>query len=257
MINEFTIEYKKELKDLKIKLKTEKCIYKERKKIIKNKYQEIKRKNSNIVDPPKRCILEEIGNAITHGLGTLFSIVALILMLIKSENIIERVSAILYFVGLFKLFTMSCLYHSFKHGTCVKRIFRRFDYLSIYLLIGSTFVPLLLIFIGGTIGVIFSIIQWCIIIVGITFVGVFGPHKFKKMHMILYIVLGWSGLIFLPAMINNNIVLFYTILGGGIIYSLGIISFALKKKSPHFIWHFFVLAGAIVQWFGIYLVLYK
>ena len=46
------------------------------------------------------------------------------------------------------------------------------------------------------------------------------------------------------------------ILGGGVIYSLGIIPFALKKKVSHFIWHFFVLAGAVVQWVGIYLTIY-
>ena len=151
---------------------------------------------------------------------------------------------------------MSCLYHSFKYGSTVKRLFRRFDYSSIYLLIGATFVPILLIFFGGSFGIIFVIIQWIIIITGVAFIGVFGPHKLKALHITLYIVLGWSGLILLPKMLTDNITLFCYILGGGIIYTLGIIPFALKKKVSHFIWHFFVLLGAIVQFIGIFTCIY-
>ena len=51
-------------------------------------------------------------------------------------------------------------------------------------------------------------------------------------------------------------VLFGLILGGGVIYSLGVIPFTMKKNVAHFIWHFFVLGGAVVQWIGIYLVIY-
>ena len=209
----------------------------------------------NIV--PKRSILEEIGNSITHGVGSIFSIVALILMLVLGQTTKECIAAIIYFIGMFVLFTMSCLYHAFKHGSKVKSLFRRFDYSSIYLLIGATFIPILLIYIGGTYGIIFSIIQWIIIITGVTFIAIFGPHKLRSLHITLYVTLGWSGLLLLPNMIKNNIQLFYYILGGGIIYTLGIIPFALKKKASHFIWHFFVLLGAIVQFIGIYNCIYK
>ena len=68
--------------------------------------------------------------------------------------------------------------------------------------------------------------------------------------------LGWSGLILLPQMMATNFALPLFILLGGVVYSLGIIPFALKKKGAHFIWHFFVLGGAIVQWLGIYLYIY-
>ena len=122
---------------------------------------------------PYRSILEEIGNAITHGVGSVLSIIAFILMLISSTNMNERIGGIIYFIGLFTLFTMSCLYHAFPYASKVKRVFRRFDYLSIYLLIGATFAPILLEYIGGTLGVIFFIIQWVIIILGVTFVAIF------------------------------------------------------------------------------------
>ena len=205
-----------------------------------------------IANPPKRSLLEEIGNSITHGLGSIFSVVAFILMLANADTTMEIIGASVYFGGLFVLFTISCLYHAFRYGSAVKRLFRRFDYSSIYLLIGATFAPILLCYVGGIFGAVFFFAQWGIIAVGITLIGIFGPSRLRKIHIPLYLLLGWSGLLFVPQMLANNIGLFYFIIAGGIIYSLGVIPFAIKKKCSHFIWHFFVLGGAVVQWIGIY-----
>ncbi len=232
--------------------------YKIKKKELKNNYKLTKEKPIVVVSTvPHRSVLEEIGNATTHGVGSLFAIFALVMMLIKQDSTIKLVSALIYFFGLFFMFTMSCLYHSFKYGTTVKKVFRRFDYTSIYLLIGSTFAPILLCYIGGTYGIIFCAIQWAIIITGITLVCVFGPHRLRFIHIPLYFILGWSALLFLPKMIKNDLMFFIYILIGGIVYSLGIIPFAIKKKLSHFIWHFFVLFGAVIQWVGIFLFIYK
>ena len=100
------------------------------------------------------------------------------------------------------------------------------------------------------------ILQWVVIITGVTFVGVFGPGRLRPLHIALYIILGWSALVFLPGMIRNDRLLFWFILAGGIIYTLGIIPFLLKKKGAHFLWHFFVLFGAVAHWLGIYLYVY-
>ena len=214
------------------------------------------RKKSGVIDPPKRALLEEIGNAVTHGVGAVFAVVALLLMLFSSKSAVHTVAACIYFFGAFIAFSMSCLYHAFPHGSAVKRLFRRFDYCSIYLLIGATFAPLLLAYVGGMYGLIFLIVQWTVIATGITFIGVFGPTKLRGLHIALYLILGWSALIFMPTMLTNDLAFFLFILAGGVVYTLGIIPFALKSKVSHFIWHFFVLAGAIVQWLGLYLYLY-
>lgn len=170
--------------------------YKIKKKELKNNYKLTKEKPIVVSTVPHRSVLEEIGNATTHGVGSLFAIFALVMMLIKQDSTIKLVSALIYFFGLFFMFTMSCLYHSFKYGTTVKKVFRRFDYTSIYLLIGSTFAPILLCYIGGTYGIIFCAIQWAIIITGITLVCVFGPHRLRFIHIPLYFILGWSALLF-------------------------------------------------------------
>lgn len=209
------------------------------------------------VNPPKRSILEEIGNSITHGVGAIFAIVAFVLMLIAADSTPEYVSAIIYFAGMFIMFLASCLYHAFVHGSAVKRLFHRFDYSSIYLLIGATFAPILLCFFGDLFGYIFFVIQWVVIVAGISLIGVFGPSRLNFLHIPMYFLLGWSALMLLPQMFSLNFPLAMWVLAGGIAYTLGIIPFLIRTRVSHFIWHFFVLAGAVVQWIGIYLYLFK
>ena len=209
-----------------------------------------------VQEAPRRGVLEEVGNAVTHGIGALLSVAGLVLLLLKADTVAKTVSACVYGACLILLFLMSCLYHSFRSGSRVKRLWRRFDYISIYLLIGGTFTPLWLVYWGGSLGTVLCCAQWAIIAAGIVFVGVFGPARLRPLHMTLYIVLGWSALVFLPGMLRGDFLLFCHILFGGVIYTLGIIPFALKKRGAHFLWHFFVLFGALVQWFGIYLFVY-
>ena len=203
-------------------------------------------------DPPKRSSLEEIGNAVTHGVGALFAIAAYLLMLVRCRAPLHAAAASIYFCGLIIMFTISCLYHSFPYGSKVKRLFRRFDYSCIYLLIGATYTPIMLLFIGGRYGITFCAVQWAVIAVGVTFVAIFGPGRLRWLHIPLYVLLGWSAVLFLPRMISLSPQLFFWILAGGVTYSLGLIPFFLKKKAAHFLWHFFVLSGAILQWTGIY-----
>ena len=212
--------------------------------------------SGSVNEPPKRSILEEIGNAVTHGVGALFAAAGLVLLILKARTPAGLISAVVYGICLFLMFLMSCLYHSFRWGSRVKRLWRRFDYISIYLLIGGTFTPMWLLFWRGRTALLLCLIQWSLILLGAIFVAVFGPGRPRILHPILFVVLGWVGLVFLPRMIRENLPLFLCTLIGGMFYTVGIIPFALKRRGAHFLWHFFVFFGAAVHWFGIYFFLY-
>jgi hemolysin III len=77
---------------------------------------------------------EEIFNAVTHGVGALLSVCALVLLIIKANTGLELFSVLVFSLSSLMLYTMSTLYHAFPKGT-TKNVFRRFDHLSIYLLI--------------------------------------------------------------------------------------------------------------------------
>ena len=97
----------------------------------KNKIE--RRKENRIQnEAPKRRVIEEIGNSITHGVGALIAIVLLILMIRNSNTQVKLVSGIIYGACMICQMAFSCMYHAFRYGTRVKRIFRRFDYSAIY-----------------------------------------------------------------------------------------------------------------------------
>ena len=207
-------------------------------------------------EPPRLTVLEEVGNAVTHGIGAALAVIGFIFLMLKSDTGLKVIAACIYGMSLFFLMLMSCLYHSFKSGSGAKRLWRRFDYCSIYLLIGGTFAPLYLVYWGNTLGIVLCIIQWSLIILGIVMVSVFGPGRLRWLHFTLYFVIGWSGLIFIPGWIKNDMPLLWMILIGGVIYTVGMVPFVREKKYDHFVWHFFVLIGAILHWIGIYLYVY-
>ena len=218
----------------------------------------IKEYKKTLNNVPKRTVLEEIGNSITHGVGALIAIFMFILMLYKSNTTLEYISSFVYGISMIVMMSMSCLYHAFGSGLKVKRIFRRFDYASIYLLIGGTYAPILLLLTGGVVGQLVFLVQWIIIVTGITFVSIFGPGRLKWLHFPLYFIIGWGGAMFSPLFNGDNNNILFCIGLGGVIYTLGMIPFCIKNsKCSHFIWHFFVLLGCILQWVGIFINLFQ
>ena len=223
---------------------------------MKQEKEKRKKQIKALNEPPKLTILEEVGNAVVHGIGAGLAIAGFILLLLKSDTGLKVMASCFYGISLFLLMIMSTLYHAFKSGSKVKRLWRRFDYCSIYLLIGGTFAPLYLVYWGNTLGIIIFSIQWALIVLGIVMISIFGPGRLKWLHFSLYFIIGWSGLVFFPDWVHNNRPLMWMILIGGIVYTVGMIPFTQDKKYSHFIWHFFVLIGAILHWIGIYYFIY-
>ena len=152
---------------------------------------------------------------------------------------------------------MSTLYHSFKVNNA-KRVFRIIDHSSIYLLIAGTYTPYTLVtlrevspFLGWS---IFGIIWGCAII-GIVFTSI-DMNKFKRIGMILYILMGWMIVItFKPLLTNIEKNGVYLMIGAGITYTIGAIIFGLgsRIKYMHSLFHLFVLAASIQFFFSIFL----
>lgn len=213
----------------------------------------------------KQTLGEEIANAISHGVMAIFGIVALILLLIKADLTIEITAAIIFGFGIINLYTMSTIYHALFHPTA-KSVFQRFDHISIYILIGGTFAPALLLLpelqkplfgISGLgLGPVLFIIQWIFILVGVVFKSIW-IKKFAKLHVFIYLAIGWSALIFAQQLIAYEAKAFWLVFAGGISYSVGVIFYAFPKiKYFHFVWHIFTGIGTVLQFIAIYSYLY-
>ncbi|MCI8574314.1 MAG: hypothetical protein HFF89_07765 [Oscillibacter sp.] len=207
-------------------------------------------------EPPRLTLGEEVFNAVSHGLGELMAVAGLVLLLLRSKEPLEIMSTCFYGISMIVMMLMSSVYHAMKTGSTAKRVCRRFDYTSIYLLIGGTFAPVLLLYVGGRLGIALFCIQWAVILTGVALIAIFGPGRWRALHFTLYFLIGWSGLLFLPSLYLHAKTLLWFILAGGVVYTLGMIPFARSKKYDHCIWHVFVLLAAALHWIGIYTQLY-
>lgn len=194
---------------------------------------------------------EEIFNAITHGVGAVFSIVALVLMIVVAVmfgNSVGLIASIIYGVSLIVLYLMSTLYHAITHEKA-KQVFRVFDHCSIFLLIAGTYTPITLVTLAGVTGyTIFGII-WACAIVGIVLNSI-SIERFKKISMALYFIMGWFAIFAMGSILGKfNAVAISLLVAGGLAYTLGIIFYALQRrcKFMHSIWHLFVLAGSVLH----------
>ncbi|HHF2920748.1 TPA: PAQR family membrane homeostasis protein TrhA [Vibrio diabolicus] len=205
---------------------------------------------------PQYSQREELANTITHGIGMIFGIVGLILLLIKAidqqADTLTLASMAVYGASIIVLFLASTLYHAIPHPNA-KRWLKTFDHCAIYLLIAGSYTPFLLVSLRTPLAFGLMIVIWTIALLGIIMKVAF-VYRFKKLSLMTYLVMGWLSLIVIYQLaINLDIGGLTLLAAGGIVYSLGVI-FYVAKRIPfnHAIWHGFVLAGCVCHFFAIY-----
>lgn len=197
---------------------------------------------------------EEFLNAVTHGLGAILGIAALVLMLLKinSAEGLQTFAVVTYALSIIILFTASTLYHSVNNER-KKHYFRIVDHISIYMLIAGTYTPVLLITLAESRGWPLFYSVWGIAAFGVV-LKLFFTGKFEVFSTLLYLVMGWL-IVFdfstLADIIGSDGILW--LFAGGLFYTVGIVFYAIQKiPYNHVIWHLFVLGGAISHFMMIY-----
>ena len=206
---------------------------------------------------------EEITNIVTHAVGAALSIAAAVLMLIKvctasPIRALHIVAIALFSFALIELYVMSALYHSMPLGLRRRAVFRRFDHCSIALLIAGTYAPYMLIGfdnLGGSTriwGIVIASVVLGIAVL-VTVFSAIDVSKFRVVNMICYVLMGWCCVIRADKLIALGWDCFGFLLAGGIVYTVGILFYRIKKiKFNHAIWHFFVLAGSVLHFVSVY-----
>lgn len=199
--------------------------------------------------------MEEVMNAVTHGIGTLLAVAGLVLLIVLAYlhgDFWHIVSFSIYGTTLVLLYLASTLYHSFTNEK-VKRIFKILDHSAIYLLIAGTYTPFTLVPLHGVLGwTIFGLV-WGFAVIGIG-LKVFFTGRFKILSTLCYLGMGWFIVFAIKPLIDTVPALGMTwLLVGGLFYTLGSV-FYLWKGLPynHAIWHLFVLAGSISHFIAVF-----
>lgn len=207
---------------------------------------------------PKYTLGEELFNSISHGVGVLLSIAALVLMIVFAAmegNGYKLASGIVYGISLILLYSMSMVYHivQSKKGKAVMRIF---DHCSIFVLIAGTYTPYLLTILDKALGWTMFGIIWGMAVIGIIMNSI-NLEKFSKISLICYIIMGWAIVFTIKPIIQRVPFMgVFLLVLGGIIYTVGVIFYILKKyKYMHSVWHLFVLGGSVCHYLSIQLFL--
>lgn len=195
---------------------------------------------------------DELANAVSHGVGAVFFLVAvpvLIAYSLQHSTVHYAISAAIFGFTLIITYLSSTLYHSIQH-TETKRIMRIFDHASIFLLIGGSYTPIVYRYMPHDFAIPFLLFLWAIVGVGCIF-KILYTGRFRLASTMVYVVLGFMVLFIikpLTAPMSPTTVLL--LVGGGLSYAIGVPFYIFKRlKYNHAIWHVFVFGGSILHYF--------
>ena len=203
---------------------------------------------------------EEMMNMITHALGGLLGIAVLAMCVIRAvqnHNIYGIAASAVYGAAMICTFTVSSVYHGLL--PCFgKKVMQVIDHCTIYFLIAGTYTAVVLSAIRPVyplLGWGLFIFEWVLALIAATLTAI-DLKKYEVFSMICYIGMGWA---VIPFAKQTRVALtepgFYLLLAGGIAYTIGAVLYGIgsKKKWMHSIFHIFVVLGALLQAFSIFL----
>jgi hemolysin III len=202
----------------------------------------------------KELSVEEVANTLTHGFGLLLSVAGFIFLVALAVMKGDRwhiASSLVYGASLVILYAASTCYHTITDAR-LKRRLQIVDHCCIYLLIAGSYTPFALIVLREGVGGGLLAVVWAAAIFGIA-VKIIFRGRYRAVGMVLYLAMGWIGVIAVqPLYIALGMAPLVMLVGGGLSYTFGVIFFGLHRiRHNHAIFHVFVLGGSIMHYLAI------
>lgn len=200
-------------------------------------------------------LAEVIADGIVHGLGLAFALglgIVLVVFAAIGPARPELPAIVVYVASLVLLLAVSMTFN-LAPVSAFKRFMARLDQAAIFLLIAGTYTPFLAIMGGSSLATLMMVAVWAAALIGVA-LKLFVPEHFGRLALLLYLGIGWSGVIifqslaaFLPP------VSLWLLLAGGLTYSAGIVFHLWERLKFHnVLWHVFVVAGASCHLWAIF-----
>ncbi len=211
------------------------------------------------MDTPPSPAPREPVNGWLHAGGAGLAIVAVSVLASAAaeRGSVRHIAGVVVFgVSAFLMFTASALYHLTPRSRRAP-IYRRLDHAMIYVFIAGTYTPVCLLALreGGT---------WLLVAVWALAAGgvlqaVAWPAAPRGLSTLLYLGLGWIGVLVAPALLEGAPTgLFGWLLVGGVLYTVGAVVYWRKwpRGRPgvfgfHELWHVFVLGASSAHFWAI------
>ena len=189
---------------------------------------------------------------VTHEWAFFISLVAGAALIIAAPSGHARIAMAIYAFSLSGLLGTSALYHRVNwRRPEIRRWMRRLDHSMIFLLIAGTVTPFALLVMSGSLADALLIAVWAGALAGII-VELIWVDAPKWISTIVYLAVGWIGLLGFPAIVvAAGMGAGALIAVGGVLYTAGAIVYARQRPDPnpavfgyHEIFHALVVAAA-------------
>ncbi len=190
----------------------------------------------------------------------LWSVIPLLVALaIESNGARARAAVIVYGVGLCSMLTVSTIYHRWVHTIGARAAWRRADHATIFAAIAGTCSALALTSLDTGSAIAMMVVIWAAALIGAVFKLV-SFHRADRFGAVMYIVMGWSGIVLVPAVWHRGGALAVGLLmAGGVLYTVGAAGFGRQwptlrpaRFSYHEVWHAFTIAAAGLHFGAVY-----
>jgi hemolysin III len=191
--------------------------------------------------------VEIIADGVVHAIGILCGLIAATVLVVLTAvyaSALYIVAVSVYVAGLLSMLVLSATYNLWPVSR-TKWVLRRFDHSAIYVLIAATYTPFIMELRDSVTALALLIGVWCVAIFGIV-LKLGWPGRFDRLAVVLYLALGWSGIMLYGSVVGAlpKLALWF-VLAGGALYSLGVIFHSWRRlRFQNVIWHCFVLLGA-------------
>jgi hemolysin III len=170
----------------------------------------------------------------------------------------ERIAGAVFGIALVLAFGVSALYHRVTWRPAARRVMRRLDHASIYLLIAGTYTPYGLLVLSGA---------WQFSVLGVVWIGaalaiaqrLIWVDAPKWLAALAGISLGWVGVVAFPQIVSETgSAGTALVVAGGLLYTLGAVVYVVQRPDPvpsvfgyHEVFHLMTIAAAACQFAAI------
>jgi len=196
---------------------------------------------------------------VTHEWAFFISLVAGGALIVAAPSGHARIAMAIYAFSLSGLLGTSALYHRVNwRRPEIRRWMRRLDHSMIFLLIAGTVTPFALLVMSGSLADALLIAVWAGALAGII-VELIWVEAPKWVSTIVYLAVGWIGLLGFPAIVvAAGLGAGALIAVGGVLYTAGAVIYARQRPDPnpavsgyHEIFHVLVIAAATAHFAAI------
>ncbi|MDP6923038.1 MAG: hemolysin III family protein [Lutibacter sp.] len=198
---------------------------------------------------------EEKLNVLSHAIGLVLSVVALVMLLVYASaygSAWHLVSVSIYGASLVVLYAASTCYH-YVQSPDLRRRLNIVDHAAIYVLIAGTYTPFTLLVLNGWLGWTLFGVSWGLALVGIV-LKLFFTGSYDRLSTIAYVLMGWLIIFAIkPLIANLPFKGLMWLFSGGIFYTVGALFYSRKRlRFNHAIFHIFVLFGSFSHFMAVF-----